>query len=108
MGVAHQFCTLPVSLKRRRDNTFLGEQYDRHVPLEFFGEPFIPGTYHGMVAPVDIAATFASLLRINRPSAAVGRTLTEALRTEAATSGWATDSGKTEQKTVIRSNKPQQ
>lgn len=87
---------------------FSANSYDRHVPLEFFGEPFIPGTYHGMVAPVDIAATFASLLRINRPSAAVGRTLTEALRTEAATSGWATDSGKTEQKTVIRSNKSQQ
>jgi hypothetical protein len=87
---------------------FSANSYDRHVPLEFFGEPFIPGTYHGMVAPVDIAATFASLLRINRPSAAVGRTLTEALRTEAATSEWATDSGKTEQKTVIRSNKSQQ
>ncbi|WP_254063559.1 alkaline phosphatase family protein [Granulicella sp. S190] len=87
---------------------FSANSYDRHVPLEFFGEPFIPGTYHGMVAPVDIAATFASLLRINRPSAAVGRTLTEALRTETATSGWATDSGKTEQKTVIRSNKSQQ
>jgi len=40
----------------------------------------VPGTYHGVVAPVDIAATFASLLRINRPSAAVGRVLTEAIR----------------------------
>jgi predicted AlkP superfamily pyrophosphatase or phosphodiesterase len=63
---------------------FSANSYDRHVPLEFFGESFVPGTYHGMVAPVDIAATFASLLHINRPSAAVGRTLTEALRTEAA------------------------
>jgi arylsulfatase A-like enzyme len=74
---------------------FSANSYDRHVPLELFGEPFVPGTYHGMVSPVDIAATFASLLRINRPSAAVGRTLTEALRTEAATSRWATDSGHT-------------
>jgi Type I phosphodiesterase / nucleotide pyrophosphatase len=74
---------------------FSANSYDRHVPLEFFGEPFVPGTYHGMVAPVDTAATFASLLRINRPSAAVGRTLTEALRTEGATSRWATDSGHT-------------
>jgi arylsulfatase A-like enzyme len=61
---------------------FSANSYDRHVPLEFFGEPFVPGTYRTMVAPVDIAATFASLLRINRPSAAVGRALTEALRTE--------------------------
>jgi hypothetical protein len=29
---------------------------------------------------VDIAATFASLLGVNRPSAAVGRVLTEALK----------------------------
>ena len=61
---------------------FSANSYDRHVPLELFGAPFIPGTYHGLVAPVDIAATFASLLRINRPSAAVGRVLTEALRPE--------------------------
>ena len=43
---------------------------------------FVPGTYHGVVAPVDIAATFASLPHINRPSAAIGRVLTEAMRPE--------------------------
>jgi hypothetical protein len=37
------------------------------------------------VAPVDIAATFASLLRVNQPSACVGHVLTEAIRPEAAT-----------------------
>ncbi len=36
--------------------------YDRHVPLGLFGAPFTPGIYHGRVAPVDLAATFASLL----------------------------------------------
>lgn len=56
--------------------------YDRHVPLDFYGSAFIPGTYHGRVAPVDIVATFASLLRINQPSAAVGRVLTEAVKPE--------------------------
>lgn len=61
---------------------FSAHSYDRHVPLELFGTAFVPGTYHGVVAPVDIAATFASLLRINRPSAAVGRVLTEAMRPE--------------------------
>jgi Type I phosphodiesterase / nucleotide pyrophosphatase len=61
---------------------FSANSYDRHVPLDFFGAAFIPGTYHGVVAPVDIASTFASILRINRPSAAVGRVLTEAMRIE--------------------------
>jgi arylsulfatase A-like enzyme len=61
---------------------FSANSYDRHVPLELFGADFVPGTYHGVVAPVDIAATFASLLRINRPSAAVGRVLTEVIRPE--------------------------
>jgi len=54
--------------------------YDRHVPLAFYGEPFLPGEYRGRVAPVDLAATLASLAGINQPSAAVGRVLTEALK----------------------------
>lgn len=54
--------------------------YDRHVPLAFYGSPFAPGEYHELVAPVDLAVTFASLAGVNRPSAAVGRVLTEALK----------------------------
>ena len=54
--------------------------YDRHVPLAFFGTPFIPGEYHERVAPVDLAATLASLAGINQPSAAVGRVLKEAIK----------------------------
>ena len=75
---------------------FSANSYDRHVPLEFFGTAFVPGTYHGIVAPVDIAATFASLLRINRPSAAVGRVLTEAIRSEGAGTSWVPDTGSAE------------
>jgi hypothetical protein len=56
--------------------------YDRHVPLDFYGKAFQPGIYHNMVQPVDIAATFASLLRINRPSAAVGTVRTESFAPE--------------------------
>lgn len=67
---------------------FSAQSYDRHVPLEMYGAAIAPGTYHGVVAPVDIAATFASLLRINRPSAAVGNVLTQAIRTEGAGSTW--------------------
>ncbi len=54
--------------------------YDRHVPLAFYGAPFIPGEYHERVAPVDLAATFASLAGVNFPSAATGRVLKEALK----------------------------
>jgi len=54
--------------------------YDRHVPLAFYGAPFVPGQYHERVGPVDLAATFASLAGVNQPSAAVGRILTEALK----------------------------
>ena len=54
--------------------------YDRHVPLAFYGAPFVPGEYHERVAPVDLAATFASLAGINQPSASVGRVLTEAVK----------------------------
>jgi hypothetical protein len=61
--------------------------YDRHVPLGFFGEEFVPGLYRELVAPVDIAATFASILGVNAPSASVGRTLTEALRPSPAATG---------------------
>ena len=63
---------------------YSANSYDRHVPLDIFGAGVQPGTYHGVVAPVDIAATLASMLRINRPSAAVGRVLAEALKPEPA------------------------
>jgi predicted AlkP superfamily pyrophosphatase or phosphodiesterase len=54
--------------------------YDRHVPLGFYGAEFVPGIYREPAAPVDIAATLASLLGVNRPSASVGRVLVEALK----------------------------
>ncbi|HEY2471901.1 MAG TPA: alkaline phosphatase family protein [Terracidiphilus sp.] len=54
--------------------------YDRHVPLAFYGAPFVPGEYHERVAPVDLATTFAAELGVNFPSAAVGHVLTEALK----------------------------
>ena len=56
--------------------------YDRHVPLAFFGSPFVHGIYLEHAEPVDIAATFAALLGVNRPSACVGRAVTEAIRRE--------------------------
>ena len=61
-------------------NHFTPWNYDRHVPLAFYGTPFVPGEYHEHVEPVDLAVTFASLAGVNRPSAAVGRVLTEAIK----------------------------
>ncbi len=61
-------------------NHFTPWSYDRHVPLAFYGQPFIPGEYHGRVAPVDLAVTLASLAGTNLPSAAVGHVLTQAIK----------------------------
>lgn len=65
---------------------FTPYSYDRHVPLGFYGVPFVTGTYHGRVEPVDLAATFASLLGVNQPSASVGHILTQALKPDSAIS----------------------
>ena len=62
---------------------FTPYSYDRHVPLGFWGAPFVPGVYLNRVQPIDIASTFAALLGINQPSASVGQVLTEALKPSA-------------------------
>ncbi len=54
--------------------------YDRHVPLGFYGAEIVPGRYRDQVAPVDIAATFASILGVNAPSASVGKVLTQIVK----------------------------
>jgi hypothetical protein len=59
--------------------------YDRHVPLDFYGAMFVPGTYHDRVAPVDIAATFASILRVNQPSSVEGHVLTHVMKPDTGT-----------------------
>jgi Type I phosphodiesterase / nucleotide pyrophosphatase len=53
--------------------------YDRHVPLGLYGAPFTPGIYRGRVEPVDLAATLASLLGVNQPSASIGHVLNQAI-----------------------------
>jgi hypothetical protein len=88
---AYQMQTLPSGTTH-----FTPWSYDRHVPLGFFGAPFTPGTYHGRVAPVDLAATLASLLGVNQPSAAVGNVLTQAIRTPSAAPARAAKSSRRE------------
>jgi hypothetical protein len=53
--------------------------YDTHVPLAFYGLPFLAGTYRTHSEPVDLAATLASMLGINAPSHSIGRVLIEML-----------------------------
>jgi predicted AlkP superfamily pyrophosphatase or phosphodiesterase len=53
--------------------------YDTHVPLAFYGLPFLAGTYRTHSEPVDLAPTLASMLGINAPSHSIGRVLTEML-----------------------------
>ena len=67
-------------MKANGTTHFTPYSYDRHVPLGFYGAPFAAGIYHGRVEPVDLAATFASLLGVNQPSASVGHILTQALK----------------------------
>src|ERR1700722_319965 len=54
--------------------------YDTHVPLAFYGLAFLPGTYRTHAKPIDMVATFASLLGINPPAKSTGRVLIEALQ----------------------------
>ena len=67
-------------MKNNGTTHFSPYSYDRHVPLGFYGAPFTTGIYHGRVEPVDLAATFASLLGVNQPSASVGHILTQSLK----------------------------
>ncbi len=67
-------------MKNNGTTHFTPYSYDRHVPLGFYGAPFATGIYHGRVEPVDLAATFASLLGVNQASASVGHILTQALK----------------------------
>jgi hypothetical protein len=54
--------------------------YDTHVPLAFYGTPFQPGVYRTHSEPIDLAVTLSSLLGINKPAAATGRVVAEALK----------------------------
>jgi hypothetical protein len=51
--------------------------YDTHIPLIFMGSGINAGTYKQSARSNDIAVTLAEILRVPKPSAAVGRVLTE-------------------------------
>lgn len=53
--------------------------YDTHVPLAFYGTAFKPGVYRQEAEPTDLAVTLSSILGINKPAAAQGHVLTDAI-----------------------------
>lgn len=53
--------------------------YDTHVPLIIMGAGINAGVYPQAATPADLAPTLSQLLRIETPSNATGRVLTEAL-----------------------------
>jgi arylsulfatase A-like enzyme len=53
--------------------------YDTHVPVIIMGRGVTAGRYAQAATPADIAPTLASLLRVQPPSNATGRILSEAL-----------------------------
>jgi predicted AlkP superfamily pyrophosphatase or phosphodiesterase len=54
--------------------------YDTHVPVLFYGAGVAAGSFASISSPADIAPTLASLLKLEIPSNAVGRILTEAIK----------------------------
>lgn len=54
--------------------------YDAHIPLLWFGWNIKPGKLYREVYMTDIAPTLASLLRIQRPNAAIGQAIEEVVR----------------------------
>ena len=54
--------------------------YDTHVPVLFYGAGIAAGSHQTVSSPADIAPTLAALLKIEIPSNAIGRILTEALK----------------------------
>lgn len=54
--------------------------YDRHVPLLWYGSAISPGTKDTEVFVHDIAPTLSALLGVDPPPESVGRVLTEVLR----------------------------
>lgn len=54
--------------------------YDQAVPIAFYGAGIRAGVHSGDAYVIDIAPTLSHLLRVDRPPAARGRVLTEAVR----------------------------
>ncbi|MBL7765654.1 MAG: alkaline phosphatase family protein [Chitinophagaceae bacterium] len=54
--------------------------YDTHIPLIWYGWGIKPGITYRDIHMTDIAATIASLLRIQMPNACIGKTIPEVIK----------------------------
>jgi len=65
----------------RSDATTHGSPYtyDTHVPVLFFGAPFMPGRYADEFNITDLVPTLAAALRINEPPGCMGKPFVKAL-----------------------------
>ena len=61
--------------------------YDTHVPVMFYGTPFLPGRYADQFNITDIVPTLCAALHIDEPPSSIGKPFTKALRDEAHASG---------------------
>jgi len=57
-------------------------KYDTHVPVIFYGAGIAAGSFHTVSSPADIAPTLAAFLKLETPSNAMGRILTEAFKSK--------------------------
>ncbi len=56
--------------------------YDTHVPVMFYGAPFIAGRFADEFAITDIVPTLSAALHIEEPPCSMGKPFTKALRDE--------------------------
>ncbi len=61
--------------------------YDTHVPVIFYGAPFVPGRYADEFNITDIVPTLCAALHIDEPPASMGRPFVRALKEEHGTPG---------------------
>lgn len=56
-----------------------GYSYDTHVPVIFYGAPFVPGRYADDFHITDIVATLCAAMHIGEPSGSIGKPFVKAL-----------------------------
>ncbi len=56
-----------------------GYAYDTHVPVIFYGAPFVPGRYADDFHITDIVATLCAAMHITEPSGSIGKPFVKAL-----------------------------
>ena len=56
-----------------------GYSYDTHIPVAFYGAPFVPGRYADDFHITDIAATLSAAMHVDEPAGSIGKPFVKAL-----------------------------